>query len=190
MNRIAQRLDDKLESLDKNHAAELARYVRKTIELYEAKRSESRNRGFANCAEYLQWLGNEIAESAWDGLSQINSDDSGLIVDEITHFARDATDSHSIPKASQVGIPDTSEQSSVAVEAVSIDLRESRIVHQINAVREFLLQMGEPRTAGSIRYQTSIREHDWPQIEQELLNRNLVTTSGSSRRPRFEWTSS
>ena len=48
MKRIAQELDDKLESLDENHAAELARYVRKTIELYEAKRSESRNRGVAN----------------------------------------------------------------------------------------------------------------------------------------------
>ena|GEM_PF-1826280 len=48
MNRIAQELDDKLESLDENHAAELARYVRKTIEFYEAKRSESRNRGVAN----------------------------------------------------------------------------------------------------------------------------------------------
>ena len=48
MNRIAQELDDKLESLDENHVAELARYVRKTIEFYEAKRSESRNRGVAN----------------------------------------------------------------------------------------------------------------------------------------------
>ena len=48
MNQIAQELDDKLESLDENHVAELARYVRKTIEFYEAKRSESRNRGVAN----------------------------------------------------------------------------------------------------------------------------------------------
>ncbi len=141
--------------------------------------------GEVSGAECLQWLGNEIAESAEDGLSQINSDDSGLPVDEMLHFVRDSFDSQSVPDAGQDGISETSVQESITVKAVPIALLESRI----NTVRKFLLRMGEPRTAGSIKYQTGIPEHDWPQIEQELLNRNLVTKSGTSRRPYFQWIS-
>lgn len=48
MIRIAQELDEKLQTLDASHAAELAKWVRKAIELYELRQENARNRGVAN----------------------------------------------------------------------------------------------------------------------------------------------
>ena len=60
------------------------------------------------------------------------------------------------------------------------------IENSVAKVLHFLSNAREPRTAGSIKFQTGLSEEEWPRIEQQLLNRNLVKKSGSKRRPRFE----
>jgi len=144
-------------------------------------------------AESLVWLGEEIVDTAEAALSEIGvANDAGSMKNQedlpgvLTFRDQQSIEwsipSHEVePDKPQISVVNESHETHTRNEETTVDV--DRLV---SCVVSFLSRMGEPRTAGSIKHQTGIDEEKWLAVEDELLRRNLVTKTGSRRRPRFE----
>ena len=144
-------------------------------------------------AESLVWLGEEIIDTAEAGLSELNLANDAAAIEDVEDLPRVRTvrqERTNKMDSSFLGKDvDAVESAITSEEPIAIPRDGVAIVDiekLIDSAVSFLLRMGEPRTAGSIKYQTGIGERVWPEIEDQLLRRNLVRKTGSTRRPKLE----
>jgi DNA replication protein DnaC len=144
-------------------------------------------------AESLVWLGEEIVDTAEAGLSEISITIDAGSIENVETLPRvltvrhdEANDMNGSFSGEETDAPESSVKTDVWNTTPRDGATTADIEKLIDNVVSFLSRMGEARTAGSIKYQTGIRETDWPEIEKQLLLRKLVKTIGSARRPKFE----
>jgi very-short-patch-repair endonuclease len=145
-------------------------------------------------AESLRWLGDQVADTAEAGLSLVNVVDAETITDDAdgghgvdaagpTNQQRSLFETDDEPKVSAPPPPpaDRILQSVPSVE-------ESSPKHNVRLVEVLacLFQAKEPLTAGQIRWRTKLSEDTWPDVEQELLQKTLVSKNGMGQMARFE----
>ena len=143
-------------------------------------------------ADSLRWLGEQVADTAEAGLSQVNVVDAETTSD-------DAEDDHSAdavgPTNQQRSLFETEDKpkKSASLPADRIPQSESSVEEsspnqnvRLAEVLACLFQAKEPLTAGQIRWRTKISEDIWPDVERELLQKNLVRKNGIGRRARLE----
>jgi very-short-patch-repair endonuclease len=143
-------------------------------------------------ADSLRWLGEQVADTAEAGLSQVNVVDAEITADDAeddhrvdavgpTNQQRSLFETDDEPKKSASPPADRLPQSAPSV-------AESSPNHNVRLVEVLacLFQAKEPLTAGQIRWRTKLSEDIWPDVERELLQKDLVRKNGLGRRARLE----
>jgi very-short-patch-repair endonuclease len=148
--------------------------------------------GEVSGADSLRWLGEQVADTAEAGLSQMNVVDAGAAT-------ADVEDDHAVnvvsPTNEQRSLFEKDDEPTAPASARSERIPKvspsggerflSRSVLQ-NEVLACLFQANKRLTEGQIRWRTKITEEIWPDVERELLQKNLIRKTGAGKRARFE----